>query len=81
MFRTTRRIVLFSVITGVSLTSIIAWITGALHFVAGQAVRLWNQAVAWVTSSDGGGALLAGVLGIGLPLIGIFALLLVITDS
>lgn len=77
MFATTRRVVAFSVLTGISLTAIVGWVTGWWATLMSQVSRVWDDLITWMTSPvtmDHLVALGGMVVGAGVLLLILFAL-------
>lgn len=81
MFRTTRRIVAFSLVSGVSLAAIVGWVTGFYSWAVGSITRGWAELMIWINSPWGFDHLIAAAVGVLLPIGLIFVILLVLMDS
>lgn len=79
MFATTRRIVGFSLLTGISLAGIIGWVTGWWARLSARVDQLWSDLVAWATSPVTMDHILA-VGAVVLVPIALLAVLFVLTD-
>ncbi|WP_394941138.1 hypothetical protein [Psychromicrobium sp. YIM B11713] len=79
---TTRRIVALCTLGGMSVGTLVGWVTGFFTWITATVTRLWAEVMTWLQSSWGIEHILvttaAVVLG---PLVLIFILIIVISDD